>query len=159
VEFVISFGRLQVQCLLKNCTARSCFFAAVKEENVPRFLRFPVLSSFLREYKRNSPDLSLRIIHRKRCVPLNAGWRESRYEVFCGRVMNSDRRRADIQTLFRGIVVQVLSKPSFDFGYAHSFAFAVVGDLITADLAQAEITRFWMGKIKTTHARSRPHGK
>ena len=63
------------------------------------------------------------------------------------------------ETLLRGIVVQVLSEPSFDFGYAHPFAFAIVGDLITTDLAQAEIARFWMGKIKTTHARSRPHGK
>ena len=37
---------------LKYCTARSCFFAAAKEEKVPRFLRLPVLASFLREYRR-----------------------------------------------------------------------------------------------------------
>ena len=52
----------KVQCLLKNCTARSCFFAAASDENVPRFFLFPVFASFLREYKRNSPDFSLRII-------------------------------------------------------------------------------------------------
>jgi hypothetical protein len=34
---------------LKNCTARSCFCAAAREENVPRLRRFPVLASFLRE--------------------------------------------------------------------------------------------------------------
>jgi hypothetical protein len=27
---------------LKNCTARSCFSAAAREANVPRFRRFPV---------------------------------------------------------------------------------------------------------------------
>jgi hypothetical protein len=62
------------------------------------------------------------------------------------------RSAIHIHKLLRGIVVQVLSQPSFDFGYAHPFAFAIVGDLITTDLAQAEITRFWMDKIKTTHA-------
>lgn len=34
---------------LKNCTARSCFSAAWRVENVPRFLRRPVLASFFRE--------------------------------------------------------------------------------------------------------------
>ena len=42
---------------------------------------------------------------------------------------------AVIQSLLRRIVVQVLPQPSFDFRYAHSFALAVVGNLITADLA------------------------
>ena len=50
------------QCLLKYCTARSCFLAAASEENVPRFFLFPVFASFFREYSRNSPDLSLRIM-------------------------------------------------------------------------------------------------
>jgi len=50
---------------LKNCTARSCFLAAASEENVPRFLLFPVFESSLREYNRNSPDLSFRIINTK----------------------------------------------------------------------------------------------
>jgi hypothetical protein len=47
---------------LKYCTARSCFSAAPRVLNVPRFLRFPVLGFFLREYKRYSPDLSFLII-------------------------------------------------------------------------------------------------
>src|ERR1700730_10654706 len=47
---------------LKNCTARSCFFAAARERNVPRFLRLPVLGSIFREYSRYSPDWSLRIM-------------------------------------------------------------------------------------------------
>jgi hypothetical protein len=50
---------------LKYCTARSCFCAAARDENVPRFFRFPVFASFLREYKRYSPDSSLRIIRKK----------------------------------------------------------------------------------------------
>ena len=50
---------------LKYCTARSCFCAAARDENVPRFFRFPVLASFLREYKRYSPDCSLRIMQKK----------------------------------------------------------------------------------------------
>ena len=50
---------------LKYCTALSCFCAAARDENVPRFFRFPVFASFLREYKRYSPDCSLRIIEKK----------------------------------------------------------------------------------------------
>src|SRR5215469_12840921 len=46
---------------LKYCTAFSCCFAFSIVLNVPRFLRLPVLVSFLREYKRYSPDFSLRI--------------------------------------------------------------------------------------------------
>src|SRR5690242_19708040 len=50
---------------LKNCTARSCLFAAASEEKVPRFLRFPVFAFFFREYNLNSPDFNLRIMHEK----------------------------------------------------------------------------------------------
>ena len=50
---------------LKYCTARSCFCAAAREANVPKFLRFPVFASFLREYKRYSPDCNLRIMSKK----------------------------------------------------------------------------------------------
>ncbi len=39
----------RVYCLLKNCTARSCFSAAAREENVPRFRLFPVFGFFFRE--------------------------------------------------------------------------------------------------------------
>src|SRR5258707_5117074 len=46
---------------LKNCTARSCFCAAARVLNVPRFLLLPVFGSFLREYKRNCPDFSFLI--------------------------------------------------------------------------------------------------
>ena len=34
---------------LKYCTARSCFSAAARVSNVPRFLRLPVFASTLRE--------------------------------------------------------------------------------------------------------------
>jgi hypothetical protein len=48
-----STGRFQnrtAQCArLKNCTARSCFSAASRVLNVPRFLRFPVAASFFLE--------------------------------------------------------------------------------------------------------------
>src|SRR5437660_820561 len=53
---------LTVQCRLKNCTARSCFSAAAREWNVPRLRRLPVFGSILREYSRNLPDESLRIM-------------------------------------------------------------------------------------------------
>ena len=49
------------QCLLKNCTARSCFCAAASDENVPKFLRLPVFAFFFCEYNRYSPDFNLRI--------------------------------------------------------------------------------------------------
>jgi hypothetical protein len=45
--------------------ARSCFFACASVENVPRFLRLPVLGFFLREYNRYFPDFSFLImLHR-----------------------------------------------------------------------------------------------
>jgi len=50
-----------LQCRLKNCTARSCCLAVSSVENVPRLRRFPE-ASFLREYRRYCPDLSLRIM-------------------------------------------------------------------------------------------------
>src|SRR5579872_135752 len=61
--------------------------------------------------------------------------------------------------LFRRIVIQALSKPAFDFVDVHSFALAVIGDLIAVDFAKAEITRFRMGEVKAAYARSRPHRK
>src|SRR5215813_10134870 len=51
-------------CRLKYCTAFSCFSAAARVPNVPRFFLLPVFGSFLREYKRYSPDLSFLIISR-----------------------------------------------------------------------------------------------
>jgi hypothetical protein len=42
--------------------ARSCFFAAAFVLNVPRFLRFPVFGSFLREYSRYLSDFSFLIM-------------------------------------------------------------------------------------------------
>jgi len=51
-----------IHFLLKYCTARSCFSAAARVGNVPRFLRFPVFGSFLREYRRYSPDFNFLII-------------------------------------------------------------------------------------------------
>src|SRR5262249_51400334 len=49
-------------CRLKYLTARSCFSAADRVLNVPRFLRFPVFGSFFCEYSLNCPDLSFLII-------------------------------------------------------------------------------------------------
>src|SRR5215469_7050762 len=62
-------------------------------------------------------------------------------------------------SLLRRIVVQVWPQPSLDFVNAHPFAIGVVGNLIAIDLPQAEVTRFRMGKVKTTHARCGPHRK
>ena len=59
---------------------------------------------------------------------------------------------AEIRTLSRRIVVQVLPEPPLDFSYAHPLAFAVVGDLIAVNLTEAEIARFRMGEVKATHA-------
>jgi hypothetical protein len=55
--------------------------------------------------------------------------------------------QAAIRLLLGRIVVQIWSQPSFDFARIHSFAFGIVGDLVTIDLAQAEITRFRMGEV------------
>ena len=46
--------------------ARSCFSAACRVRNVPKFRRLPVLGFFLREYNRYLPDLSFRIMGRLR---------------------------------------------------------------------------------------------
>ena len=86
-----------LQCLLKNCTARSCFCAAASEPNVPKFFRLPVFASFLREYSRYSPDFSLRIMSR-RCAGSRWGWKKGtgklRHEVLRRRMMHDDRRGA-----------------------------------------------------------------
>jgi hypothetical protein len=34
-----------------------------------------------------------------------------------------------------GVVVQVLSKPPLDLGYAHILTFVIIGDLVAVDLA------------------------
>jgi hypothetical protein len=47
---------------------------------------------------------------------------------------------AEVQLLFRRVVVQVLPEPALDLYHAHPLAFAIVGDLITVDLAEAEIS-------------------
>src|SRR5215207_4487844 len=45
-----------------NWMARSCFTAAARVLNVPRFRLFRLFGSGFREYSRNSPDFSFRII-------------------------------------------------------------------------------------------------
>jgi hypothetical protein len=67
---------LLVYPFLKNCTARSCFFAAAIEENVPKFRRLPVLGFFLREYRRYSPDFSFRIMSTKMLFKRNGVGRQ-----------------------------------------------------------------------------------
>jgi hypothetical protein len=44
--------RREGQRRLKYCTALSCFLAAARVLNVPKFRRFPVFGFFFREYKR-----------------------------------------------------------------------------------------------------------
>ena len=46
-----------------------------------------------------------------------------------------------------GIVVEVGSKPAFDFVDAHLLAGCVVGDLVAADLAEREVARFGMREV------------
>jgi hypothetical protein len=41
--------RLSYLCLLKNCMALSCFWAASFVGKVPKFLRFPVFGLIFRE--------------------------------------------------------------------------------------------------------------
>jgi hypothetical protein len=62
LNVVSSSARSLQRCRLKNCTARSCFSAAARVRNVPRLRRRPVRGSTFREYRRYSPDFSLRII-------------------------------------------------------------------------------------------------
>lgn len=38
-----------LHALLKYCTARSCFSAAARDANVPKFFLFPVFAFFFRE--------------------------------------------------------------------------------------------------------------
>src|SRR5260370_42063812 len=58
-----------------------------------------------------------------------------------------------------GVVVQARREPSLVLSYAHPLAFVIVGDLIAVDLAEREISRFRMGEVEPTHARSGPHRK
>src|SRR5262249_12916746 len=74
-----------------------------------------------------------------------------------GRRRKTESSLKTFSGLLCGIVIQALPEPSFDFRHGHCFALAVVGDLVSIDLAKAEITRFRVGKVKTAHARSRPH--
>src|SRR5712692_5659314 len=54
----------RAQCRLKNWMARSCWRAASRVLNVPRFRLLPVRGSFFLEYRRYFPDGSFRIIAR-----------------------------------------------------------------------------------------------
>ena len=54
--------------------------------------------------------------------------------------------------LLGGIVIQVLPKPSFYLRYGHSLALAVVSNLISVDLLEAEIPRFGMGEVEAADA-------
>jgi len=47
---------------LKNCTAFSWRFAAVRLENVPKLRRLPVFGFFFREYRRYRPLFNLSIM-------------------------------------------------------------------------------------------------
>ena len=62
-------------------------------------------------------------------------------------------------SLIRRIVVQALSEPALDFCDTHRLALCVIGDLVSVDFAEAEISRLRMGEIEATHARTRPHGE
>src|SRR6266446_1964036 len=57
----VTFRPPQPWCL-KYCTARSCFSAPMRVPNVPRFRRFPVRGSALREYSRYFPGFSFLIM-------------------------------------------------------------------------------------------------
>lgn len=48
--------------LLQNYASRSARLAFSRESNPPAFLRVPIPAAFLREYKRNRPDSSFRIM-------------------------------------------------------------------------------------------------
>jgi hypothetical protein len=65
-SFSLSSGllnaRLYLSVAVENWTARSCFSAAARVPNVPKFRRLPVRRPILREYNLYSPDLSLQII-------------------------------------------------------------------------------------------------
>src|SRR6266702_3737054 len=64
-----------------------------------------------------------------------------------------------MRELFRGLIIQVRPKPSLNLCHAHPLARVIVGDLIAINFAQAEIARFGMREINTTHARTGPHRK
>jgi hypothetical protein len=48
--------------LAQNYASRSGRFVSSKEANLPRFMRLPVAASFLREYRRSSPESGLRTV-------------------------------------------------------------------------------------------------
>ena len=62
-------------------------------------------------------------------------------------------------SLFRRVVVQIRPEPTFHLCNAHPLAHVIVGHLIAANLAEAEITRFRVRKVESAHARARPHRK
>src|SRR5215813_3182327 len=75
---------------LKNCTARSWASAALRVRNVPRFRRLPVLGLRFREYRRYSPDLSLRIM--VLLAPLDARLRTQEAQI---RKLGKPHRKTD----------------------------------------------------------------
>src|SRR4030088_510908 len=109
-------------------------------------------------------QVNLRVIPMSTPSPSRSDWRMN-FPIACfgGSGANSQGLgcplRPQVQMLFRRVVVQILPEPSLDFCHAHPLAFVIVGDLIAVDLAEAEISRFWVGKVKPTHARSGPHRK
>jgi hypothetical protein len=70
---------------------------------------------------------------------------------FSQRPTTNDESPTEPFLLFRGIVIQVLSQPSFDFCHRHPFAFVIIDHLIAVDLAEAEVSRFGMSEVEAAH--------
>ena len=99
-----------------------------KRHNIPRCSGLILITSHRTAYHYESPYAGIR------SIPVIAPYPEripSR---------SDSGLAAAVQLLSRRVVVQVLPEPSLDLYHAHPLAFAIVGDLITVDLAEAEIS-------------------
>jgi hypothetical protein len=93
-------------------------------------------------------------------APRRCGHYSARNPASGGRVYSADSDEEsgtagvepEIPMLFCRVVIQILPEPALDFAHAHSLAFAVVGDLIAVNLAEAEISRFGVGEVESAHA-------
>src|SRR6476660_2172432 len=70
-----------------------------------------------------------------------------------------ERRVLRDRRLLRRDVVQNRRQPALDFADRHLLPRRIVLDLVTLDLADAEIEAPWMTEVEAAHGTARPHRK
>lgn len=146
------FSRCGPQARLKYCTARSCFSAAALDANVPKFFRFPVFASFLREYKRYSPDCNLRIMQNKMPLPHISVGKEKKTQARLIKLCNSERAMIGQRPIMRSRKIPILPAASKITGL-----WPTTNDQTTNDGYQTKTPAPWSRRaLKTKNPNSPP---